>query len=264
MNEPISKELLAYGNSNSPLMMMGYHFNVTEGLDYAKEKVGMDEYENFLEELEEAGVDVETFKSALSGEFLMMIDRIEVVEKTYDWGYGDPYVTQEPLPIVGLVMGVEDRETMKGLFPDSLGFDGVVANGDMFMFLNDDIFFATSDSLWAGRVATGTTVKLEDPQGVFNERPIGLFMDFMQFDHLAEMEESRPIIESLEFMKLNASLTQMDFSLVFNDKSQNSLRILTETISRLMEPEFEGEEYEQIEAELEEAAAAEAAMESAE
>ena len=264
MNDPIGKDLLVYGNSKSPLMMMGYHFNVTEGLDYAKEKVGMDEYENFLEELEEVGVDVETFKSALSGEFLMMIDRIEVVEKTYDWGYGDPYVTQEPLPIVGLVMGVEDRETMKGLFPDSLGFDGVMANGDMFMFLNDDIFFATSDSLWAGRVATGTTVKLEDPQGVFNDRPIGVFMDFMQFDHLAEMQEARPIIESLEFMKLNASLTQMDFSLVFKDKSQNALRILTETISRLMEPEFEGEEYKQIEAELEEAAAAEAAMETAE
>lgn len=261
MNDPVDEKLLSFGNSKSPMMIMGYNFNVQEGLDFAREKMGVDTYDDFLEELNDAGVDVETFKSALSGDFLLIVDRIEVVERNVDWGYGEPYTTQEPLPIVGLVMGVEDRETMKGLFPDSLNFDGAVKNGDLYMLLDDDVFFASSDSIWAERAATGTTVAVKDREGVFTEKPIGMFIDFLQFDHLEQMDEARPIIELLEYIKFNASLLEADFSMKFKDDSRNSLRVLTETISRLMEPEMEGDDYKQIQAELEEAAAAEAALE---
>lgn len=259
MSDPVGQDLMAYGNSKNPMMMMGTNINVAEGLDFVKDKMGLDEYEEVMSELEELGIDVETFKSALSGEFLIVMDRIEVVEREIDWGYGDPYITQEPMPIFGMVMGVEDRETMKSIFPDSLGFDGVVSHKGAYMVLMDNVFFSSSDSMWAARVASGSTAHMEDPQSVFNTRPIGMYLDFLRFDHLEEMKEVRPLINMMEYMKFEASALEMDFSLVFKDKSTNSLRILTETISGLMEGE-KGAGYKEIEAELEAAAAEEAAV----
>lgn len=259
MTDPVSKGLMAYGNSKDPMMMMGTNINVSEGLDFVKEKMGVDEYDEVMYELEELGIDVETFKSALSGEFLIVMDRIEVIEREIDWGYGEPYISKEPMPVVGMIMGVEDRETMKSIFPDSLGFDGVVSHKGAYMVLMDDVFFSSSDSVWAAAVANGKTVALNDPQNVFKERPIGMFLNFLEFDHLAEMDEARPMIDLMEYMKLEASAVDVDFSLVFKDKSRNSLRILTETISGLMEGE-KGADYKEIEAELEAAAVAEDAF----
>lgn len=254
---PVNSNLMTYGNSANPMVTMAYNTDVASALDYAEEQMSPYDFEDLERELENLGMTMDEAKSALTGEVLFMIDRIEVVEEEIDWGYGDPYIIKQPIPMFAMVLGVGDKSVINKFMADAeMVGEGMVKNGDAYIVMKNDILFSSNDSLWAGKVLAGNAVKVNDKAGVFSSDPIAAFVDFVALSKFDDLEEARPLVDMLNDMRLNGGMEEMKLQFNFMDDSQNALRILTETISNMtneMEQERDAE-YEQLEAELEEAA----------
>lgn len=255
-DDAIGSKLMGYGNSENPALTFSYNADVTEMLDYMEETMSAYDYENFESELGGIGLTVDQAKSALSGELLVLVDRVEIIEQEYDWGYGDPYVSKEPYPVFAIVVGVSDASVFSGMAEESPAIaDGVIKNGDAFIVLKEDVLLATNDSLWAMKAASGQTVKVKDQSGMISANPLGFFADFTFLAGMGDLDDVEIVGELIESVQGGGNMDEMVLSIILKDKTQNSLRVLTEAISSSLE-DHEGQE--DLEAELEAAAALEA------
>ncbi len=250
----VDSKLLSYGNSSEPIMTMVYNTEFEKALDYIKEQTPSHEYEEFEEEASEMGISIEDVKSALTGEILIVIDRVEIVEEEIDWGYGEPYISKVPTPIFAIVLSVSDESLLTQMLSASdTVMDGVVKNGDAYMVMNDNILFSTNDSLWAAKVVENNTVQINDAAGVLSSEPIGVFVDFLSLAKMDDLDDAAIFVEMLKDARASGDMSEFNFSFTFKDASKNALRILTETIANLGNGNG-NEEYDALEAELEAAA----------
>lgn len=260
-DEPVNSKLMDYGNSANPIALFSYHANLEKALDYSEDQMSPLEYADFEETLAEVGLTTEDAKNALTGEVLMIMDRVEIVEEVIDWGYGEPYVSEEPVPVFALALGVADAGIVKTVLVDSLMItEGVYKNGDAFMVLSNDVFFTTNDSAWAAKVQAGETQTVTDKTGSIASHPFALYIDFAPLAYMPDLGDAKPVVELVDNFHGGGNIDEINFSLVLKDDSKNALRLITETVSSLTEEAPEGEEFEALEEELE-AAAAETAEE---
>lgn len=253
----VNQNLLALGNSADPMVSMAYHLDFGKALDYSKEQMSEFAYQDLEENLTDMGLSIDDARNALTGEMVFIVDRLEIIEREIDWGYGEPYLLKEPMPIFALIVGVSDKTILMNALADSSDVivgEGIVKKGDAYIVMKGDILFSTNDSLWATKVNSGGTVKINDKQNVFANQPFGLFIDFVTIAKMDDVDDVKPLIEQMVDAHGSGNLEEMNFSFVFKDASKNALRILTETISNMTNRTGEGEEYEQLEAELEAAA----------
>lgn len=253
---PVDSKLFSFGNSEKPLFTMVYNIDLTKGLDYTKEQMSENDYSDFEEGLSELGVEIEDAKTALTGDILFVVDRVEMKTEIIDWGYGDPYESKESSPIFGLALGIGDLSALASLMEssDSIG-DGIMKKGDAYIVISDDVLFSTNDSLWAAKVKNGTASQLPNYEGVLNSEPFGMFLDFVEMAGMDDLDEMEALINTLQSLKGSGNINEMNISLIMQDNTKNALRILTETVGSLTEGKGSGEEYEALRDELDEAAA---------
>lgn len=255
----VDSKLLSYGNSDTPIMLMGYNADISKAADYSKEKMSPYDYEEFEEELEKMGLSVEDAKTALTGDILFIMDRVEIKEEVIDWGYGEPYVNKEPMPVFALVLGIADASVLTEVLGDSeMASEGVMKNGDAFIVMQNDILFSTNDSLWAVKVQAGNGVKVKDEAGVLAGNPFGIFVNFAPIAQMPDLDDAEALVKMMKDIRATGNIDEANISFTLNDATKNSLRVLTETISNLTTEVEGGAEYEELEAELEAAAAEEA------
>ncbi len=263
---PVDSRLLAFGNSEDPMFTMVYNIDLEKGLDYTKEQMSELEYNDLEEELSKMGVSIDLAKAGLTGDILFVVDRVEMKTEIIDWGYGEPYESNEPTPIFGAVFGIEDLDALTDLMElsDSLGDDGVLKMGDAYLVISDDILFSTNDSLWALKVENGMASTIADKGDVLSSEPFGMFLDFAKVAGMDELDEAEVVVRELKSLKGSGNINEINISLIMQDDTKNALRILTEKVGSLTEEQGSGEEYEQLREELEEAAAETAEVEPVE
>ncbi|MFT5820271.1 MAG: hypothetical protein ACI8ZM_001510 [Crocinitomix sp.] len=255
---PVDKRLLDFGNSKNPMFTMVYNLDLNKGLDYTKEQMSEYDYEDFEEELSKMGVNVDLAKAGLTGDILFVVDRVEMRTEIIDWGYGEPYESNESTPIFGAVLGIGDIAALSSLVAasDSLGTDGILKQGDAYLVIFDDILFSTNDSLWAVKVKNGGGVTIEDKGDVLTKKPFGMYLDFAKLVGMDDLDGVELAADKLESLKGEGDINEMNISLIMNDKTRNALRIITEAVAGFAEGgQGSGEEFEQLRNELDEAAA---------
>lgn len=265
-DEPVDSRLLDFGNSEDPMFTMVYNIDLEKGLDYTKEQMSESEYNDLEEELSKMGVSIDLAKAGLTGDILFVVDRVEMKTEIIDWGYGEPYESNEPTPIFGAVFGIDDLSALTDLMElsDSLGDEGILKMGDAYLVISDDILFSTNDSLWAMKVESGMASTIADKGDVLSSEPFGMFLDFAKVAGMDELDEAEVVVRELKSLKGSGNINEINISLIMQDDTKNALRILTEAIGGLTEEQGSGEEYEQLREELEEAAAETEEIEPAE
>ena len=258
----IDSELLTYGYSQNPAFSASYHLDFSKGLDYSEEKMGEYEYKRLEETLNDLGLTTEQAKESLSGDVLFIMDRVELKEELIDWGYGEPYLNKEQVPVFGLVVGISDNDGLAGLMDNMvMGEDGLMKKDGAFIVIQEGIIFSSNDSLWATKVLSGETTPIANKDDVLTSTPIGLFLNFEKYGHIEGLEEAAILTSVLDYMTANGNIDQFNLRLELKDKTKNALRVLTETIANatIMIDEDQAELMREIEeaAQLEEEMASE-------
>jgi hypothetical protein len=248
----IRSSFFAYGNSANPIMTMGLNLDMSKALTYIEDQDGGKE--NLERELEGFGLTIADAKKGLSGEVYIVVDGVNMVQEVIDYGYGETYTMNQPTPIFAMMAGISDASVIAKLIAsaDSLG-QGLVKKGDAFMLVKDNMLFTTNDSLWALKVMNGATSQIADKGGVFKSTPIGMYIDGANFGKIAGVDELQIVTALLKEVRLTGNLDEINLAMIFNDKTKNALRILTEAIAPFTE-EPATEEDLVLEEELEEAA----------
>ncbi len=254
----VDSKLLSYGNSANPIMVVALNANTSTILDYNEMQMSPSDYEDFERELGNFGISIDEIKNALSGEFAIVLDHIEMKETIIDWGYGEPYVSKDPSPVFALVAGVSDKSVFSNLLVDSLQVsNGIYKNGDVYLVLSEDILFSSSDSLWAMKIAGGQGVQIEDKKGILAKNSFGMFANFGSLMEMQGMQADDLSLYISIFDELvgEGNIGESNISLLLKDNSKNSLRIITEAIADAMS--FSGADQQQdLQVELEEASEA--------
>jgi len=253
---PINTKYLGFGNSDNPLFTMGWNVDFAKALDYAQNNEGTMNGGDLEVELERMGLTVEEAKSALSGEVFVIVDRVDQVKRTVDYGYGDPYSYDEPTPLFALVLGVQDAAVLAKAFGDSLTEGTVLKNGDAYILLKDNVLFSSNDSIWAAKINAGGGTKISDQGNVFASTPFGMFLNMAGLANMEVMGDARIAAVILASVKGSGTMEEINISMILNDKSKNALRVITESISSMAEGAVEVDP--SIEEEIEAAAALEA------
>ncbi|MEX1003273.1 MAG: hypothetical protein WDZ35_14230 [Crocinitomicaceae bacterium] len=274
--EGVREKLLAYGKSANPMMVGSYKVDVNGALEYFK-KLSEDDYQGMEDELNQEGLKIEDIKGAFSGEAVYMINGVEKKEQVYDFGYDEPIIIKTDEPVFAFVLGISDRKIIEAEMNEIVarelmetasteqmgGYDGgskvqvlpngVINMGKAFIYLSDEVLFMSNDSSWANLIAMGKGVKVNNPKGVVNENPFGMFTDLTQLSKIEGLEK-----EGGEYAKLfksfygSANMDGGNFTLELTDASQNSLKVLTVAVGAAL-ADFEKRMNPDMETELEEA-----------
>lgn len=261
--------LLAYGNTSSPIVSMGYNFDMSKGIGYIEEQLDEEDLEEVTRGLSEIGLTIEDAKNALGGGLLAIVDRVEIKEQFIDYGYGEPYKITEPMPVFAIALDVKDKSVIERVLisemqkkmaegeelPENMMQDltkGVMKNGDAFVVLKDDVLFSSNDSLWATKVLAGTTTPIENEGDILTKNAVGAFVNFLAVSEMDDLGDAKIMVDLLTDLTFSGNSEEANTVISFKDKSKNALRILTETIANLAN---EGVQQGQadLEAELEEA-----------
>lgn len=251
----VSEKLLNFGSTEGPLASAQYNANIKQYLDFAKEQMKDGEYKKIEDDLDRFGLTVEDIKKAMTGEFVFMLNRVDMREEIVDYGYGEPYTRQVPEPVFGIVAGISSKAIVEKALNESTIFGkDLYKNGDAFMYLSDDFLFASGDSLWTIQISEGKGVKIKDDQQVLTAKAFGLFVDFIKIATMEQAQEKqvKVFVDMLEAGTISGNMEEMTIRILFKDKSKNALRIITETVSNLGNSMNQGDQVE-LENELEEA-----------
>jgi hypothetical protein len=229
----VSSKYLKFGDSENPLVSLQYNANIKHYLDFAKEQMDERDYNRMEEDLNEFGLSVEDVKSAMTGEFVFMLSRIETREEVVDYGFGDPYTRTITDPVFGIVAGVSSKAVVEKALAESvqLGED-MYKNGDAYLYLSDEFLFASGDSAWTMRIAEGKGVQIKDDKSVLTTSAFGVFVDLLKIGKMEEMQngDMTVLFSMLEAATVSGNLEEMVMQVLLKDKSKNALRILTETL----------------------------------
>ena len=266
--EGASEKMLSYGKSENPVLTGSYKFGVEGALTYI-EGMFSEEYEDMERDVEKVGLSIEDLRNSSSGEFVYMIDDVKQVSRTIDFGYGDPFEVKSTEPVFGIALGLKDNSYMNSkmqemMMAQSLGEgdakmpeikvweNGVVQMNEALIFLGEDVLFATNDTAWVNLIAAGNGKKVNNPNGIVNVNPIGMYVQFTKLSGLNELKDQREMISLMKDLSISMNLDGGSIKLNFNDNKQNSLKILTVAVGQIL-ADFEIMSNPDMEAELEEA-----------
>lgn len=272
----VSDKLFKYGKTKSPLLVGTFKVEVDGMMDYFKD-MSLDDYDKMMTEMEENGLALEDIKSAMTGEIVYMVDGIIKKEEVYDFGYEEPITIAADEPIFALVIGVGERgiiesklqEVMVASQLDEASLEqagslmedlpvinvmdnGVIEMGDAYIYLMDDALFMSNDSGWTNMIASGNGVKVDNPKGVLNENPIGMYANLSSMLDVETLDdEGVDMLKELSSIYGSLSLGGGKFTIKLTDDSQNSLKIITVMVGAALS-EFEKTMNPDMEAILEE------------
>ncbi|MEO9533130.1 MAG: hypothetical protein ABJG68_09350 [Crocinitomicaceae bacterium] len=267
--EGASDKMLTYGKSENPILSGSYKFGVEGALNYV-ENMFSEEYENMEEDAEKVGLSIEDLRNSTSGEFVYMIDEVKQVSRTVDFGYGDPFEVKSTEPIFGFALGLKDNSYIKSKMEEMMiaqSTDGAEAEGmpeikvwengvvqidEALIYLGEDIMFASNDTAWVNLIAAGQGVKINNPNGVINVNPIGMYVQFAKLANVGELQDQSEMIALFKDLTLSMNLDGGSIHLNFNETDQNSLKLITVAVGEVM-ADFEKMSNPDMEAELEEA-----------
>lgn len=272
----VSDKLFKFGKTKSPLLVGTFKVEIDGMMDYFKD-MSLEDYDKMMTEMEENGLALEDVKSAMTGEIVYMVDGMIKKEEVYDFGYEEPITIATDEPIFALVIGVGDRGLIEtklqevmvasqldeasleqnGSFIEDLPVinvmeNGVIEMGDAYIYLMDDALFMSNDSAWTNMIASGNGVKVDNPKGILNENPIGLYANLSSLmDPKIVGGENSEIFKALTSFSGSLSLDGGKFTIEMADDSQNALKIITVMVGSTL-AEFEKNMNLEMEAILEE------------
>jgi hypothetical protein len=252
--------------TSNPVLVGSYNVNFPDLWDFIEEMMDEGDLDEMEEGLGEMGLTISDIKSAISGEIVYILDRIETKEVTWDYGYGDPYTYTTTEPVIGTVIKVSDRaviekalasltdklpkeemdfsdmkiddEELMALYEEmSFGpqieeqANGVLKIEEAFMFLGKNVFFVCNDSAWAQKIAKGNGKRLKDPNGDLGKHPFAIYANFERLAKMDDLDEFEPFVKMFTEFSGGANLDEGHFSLKLKNKSENALRVLTTTIT---------------------------------
>jgi hypothetical protein len=268
-DQGVSDEILSYSKSKNPIMSGAFSFGVEGALTYV-EGMFPDDYSGMEREVEKLGLSMKDLKNSTSGEFVYMIDEVKQVTRTIDFGYGDPFEVKSTEPVFGFALGLKDNSYIKSKMEEmmmaqgtadgemlelpeiKIWENGVVQIDDALIYLGEDVLFATNDTAWVNLIAAGQGLKVNNPNGVVNVNPVGMYLEFAKLNDIKELEGQGEMIAMFKDMTVSMSLDGGSIHLNFKDDKQNALKLLTVAVGEVM-ADFEKMSNPSLEAELEEA-----------
>jgi len=249
----VSDKLLSYGNSANMVMTGAFNIDFAKFFEYAEDQMGEDANQNMHDELARVGLTVEDVKSAMSGEFVYMIDRVIEIEETMDFGYGEPFVSKITVPMFAVALGVKDAAPVQRLLADSLKLpNGTYKMGDAYVMLDGDVLFASNDSSWTNKVLSKTTTAVSKGKDILSGNPFAMYVDFVALSQMKGLNDAEPFVKLFNEFTASGNLDAGAFAFNLSDNSKNSLRIITEMIAAELDRMEKGSNQE-LESELEDA-----------
>jgi len=273
--EGVNKSMFSYGKTAKPMMSGAYKVELNGMFEYFKAN-SEEGYDEMVENVEKAGFVFDEIKGALTGEFVYMVDGIEQKEEVIDFGYGESFTHKETVGLFGIVVGLSDKSILEKMMQDMMMAsleladadysqeqgvqpelnvlpNGIVQIDDAYIYLGDDVLFASNDSAWANKIASGNGVKIDNPEGILNSNPFAMLA---KFDGLSEMEgmdvEAKAYADIFSRFTGSLNVESGKFSLKLKDKSENSLKIIMAAVGSAL-ADFEKMSNPAMDAELEEA-----------
>ncbi|WP_027420169.1 hypothetical protein [Crocinitomix catalasitica] len=230
MESGIRKSLMNLGLSKHPVMAFAFNLNLDKISDLFEE--------NFPREFKELKGDVfsasnlrfEDIKAASTGEFLVLVDNVKFSKK--DILYGDEKINGK----FALVFGIEDKASILKLIPDSLkeNMNGVMRLGEANIFVNDDYLFASNDSLWATKIASGNGVSLTSVQEWDESKPFNFSLNCEPLTRYSDFDEANAVLSLLTYITMQADSEMFNLDISFKNKEINALRNMIESVGRKM------------------------------
>lgn len=278
----VSAKLFKYGKNKNPLLAGGYKVDIAGFLDYFK-SISKEDYDKMTEDVTEAGLEIEDIKDAFSGEMVYMVDEVVEKEVVYDFGYDEPIKMKETEASFGVVIGLANKAIIEDKMKEIMmmqptgnemvstdqdpGFDmadmptmeimpnGVVKTGEAYIFLGKDVLFMSNDSAWTNLIAAGNGIKINNPNGILNDKAMGMFADLSKLSPIGGMdEEQAEMLAMFSSFSGSVNLDGGKFTIEMTDDSENSLKMITMVvgaalaeIEKSMDPELEAELEEAIE-----------------
>lgn len=249
----VDNTLLGYANSPSPILTGGYNVDFEKLFTYIEEQMGEDTYANMEENLAEVGLTMDDARTCMSGQFVYMIDRVEVVEQVMDFGYGEPYTYTQPIPMFAVVLGVSNATPIQTMLADSLKLpNGTYKVGDAYVSFDGKTLFASNDSAWTNKVINHQTVSVEKGVDVIAANPFAMFVDFDALGKMKGLNDAEPYVKLFTEFSGGANLDGGNFTFKLHETSKNALRVITEIIAAELD-RLEKEDNQEMEQELEDA-----------
>jgi len=249
----VSGNLLTYANSPTPILIGGYNFDIPKFFEYFETQLSEDAYSEMEKDINEMGLTMDEVKTALTGEIVYMIDRIESVETTMDYGYGEPYTYTAQTPMFGMVIGVSNPAVFQKVLVDSLKLpNGAYQMGEAIVVLDGNVLFMTNDSTWSNKVIAKTTSTASKGADVLAANPFAFYVDFASMSTMEDLNDVEAYVKLFTEFSGGLNLDGGKFTFKMVDASKNALRLITETVSAEL-TRLEVKSNESMEAELEEA-----------
>ncbi|MBI3135285.1 MAG: hypothetical protein HYZ14_11480 [Bacteroidetes bacterium] len=249
----VSDKLLSYGNSANMVMTGAYNVDFAKFFEYIEGQMGEDVYSDMEEELAAMGLTTEDVKSAMSGEFVYMIDRVVEMEETLDFGYGEPYVSRTTIPMFAVALGISNAGPVQKLLADSLKLpNGSYKMGDAYVVMDGDVLFASNDSAWTNKVLTKSTSAVTKGKDLLTANPFAMFVDFTSLAQMEGLNDAEPFVKLFTEFSAGGNLEGGSFNFNLADASKNSLRVITEMVAAELD-RMEKEMNKELESELEDA-----------
>lgn len=237
LNYLTNDKLIAFGTAS---INMDAIFNA---LDFAQSKdFSFDEIE------EETGLTREMMQEMFTGEFAIsfvdiLYEEVEVAASEDDF-FGDAYSYNEEMPLVVFTAGISDSTKIGELLRasgETKVMHGVYQmDKDAFIVLQADKFIITTDQTTATYLASGQSFKTYNVAGgSAGDKPLFGYLntDMSKIPSglmkMAENEEGQMALEFMglfESVQFNGEFEQMEFKAIMNNKTENSLKVITDYI----------------------------------
>lgn len=228
----IDPALLNYGNGKAPVLVGSYNVQLDGMMDYIDQEMPEKTKAEMERELEKMGLVWDDIANTLTGQFVYMIDGYVTKEKVYDYGYGETYTSKSQEPTFAIAAGLLKADKLATVMTEAEQLpNGVLKMGDAYIYVMEDVFFASNDSAWANRIASGNGSKVNDMNNVLTSHPFGIYADFEAMSKLEDLNDIEPFVNMMVSFHGSANLDGGEFTFTFKDQSKNALRILTEAIA---------------------------------
>jgi hypothetical protein len=229
----IGNALLSFGKSENPMFKYSFHLNPVALMGCLKDQMKEDQFTEFEIELASKGFTTDDITNTFTGEVLVIIDGMVTATETIDYGYGEAFEITNNEPIVGIALSLKDKAVFTNITESmEQSSDGIIdLKEGFFGYLSGDVFFASNDTAWINQVVNNKSKELKDEEGKLKEQPFGFYAGIDNPSNKKIYSKEFPIAEILENIWGYANLSEAEVNVILKNKSENSLRVITQYIS---------------------------------
>lgn len=223
-NKSISIEMLNYGMSAKPMMVISTALIPEEGFSLLNEYSSTEETQRMDSVFKTLDIKKEDLEKMFAGEMLFMMDHLD---STSNIDINNSNIK----PIYGIALKVLDSKNLISLLDNKLTKeDGLyLAEEEQYLLVHNDVLFVSNSKEWANQISLGKGVKVEG--GEWSNSSFGFKINQINEDLLSgDLEEFSVFISEILDVTGQVSNANSSFVLNMNETGKNALRYIVELL----------------------------------